>query len=313
MVVKSGSPRRRFLFPSLIVHLLLLVGTVGVSAGTETDAPESSPSKCTPVLQDKAQPPGARNRQAITLSALPRNILKDQKFLWVQPFRWKGVGLRGRAAMVGITAGLVAIDRPVGQEISDGPPGGGYTFGKRVERWGGGPTNYGVATAFYFIGRWRGNERARITGLLGLQAVTDSLIVVEILKTGSRRPRPTLPGGFEQNHNADGEFFTGGRSFPSGHSAEAWALATIIAHQYQHRRWVPPTAYCLAGLVAVSRASARRHFPSDIFVGSVLGYLIGRHVAHAGCEPPNHTPHRWRLVPYGSQDGGVGLRLSWQF
>ena len=31
-MVKSGSPRRRFLFPSLIVYLLLLVGTVGVSA-----------------------------------------------------------------------------------------------------------------------------------------------------------------------------------------------------------------------------------------------------------------------------------------
>ncbi len=127
VVVKSGSPRGRFSLPSLIVHLLLLVGTVGVSAGTETDAPESSPSKCTPVLQDEAQPPGARNRQTITLSALPRNILNDQKFLWVQPFRRKGVDLRWRAAMVGITAGLVAIDRPVGQEISDGPPGGGYT------------------------------------------------------------------------------------------------------------------------------------------------------------------------------------------
>lgn len=105
-MVKIVSPRRRFLFPGLIVHLLLLVGAVGVSAGTETDAAESSPSKCTPVLQDEAQPPEARNRQAITLSALPRNILNDQKFLWVQPFRRKGVDLRWRAAMVGITAGL---------------------------------------------------------------------------------------------------------------------------------------------------------------------------------------------------------------
>ncbi len=263
---------------------------------------------CPPALG--AEPPGLCPP---TLKKLPRNILRDQEFLWLRPFRLKHADLPWVAGILGTSAGLVAIDRPVGQELSDTPPGAGFAFSRRVGQLSGAATDLGVSAAFSLIGRRQGNERTRTTGLLGFQAVTDSLIVVEVLKTASQRPRPTRNRGRLRNHNADGQFFAGGRSFPSGHAAEAWALATVVAHQYSHRRWVPPTAYGLAGLVAVARVTRRKHFPADIFVGGVLGYLIGRHVTNAGCEPPNHTPRRWRLAPYGSQDGGVGLRLSWQF
>ncbi len=253
------------------------------------------------------------NGQQRTLKALPRNILRDQKFLWLRPFRLKRADLPWTAAILGTTAGMIAIDRPAAQKLSDNPPGGGFSFSHRGGQVSGGLTDFGIAGAFYLTGRWRGDEHARTTGLLGLQAVADSMIIIEILKTASQRPRPTQNGGSLRNHNADGAFFAGGRSFPSGHATEAWALATVVAGRYRHRRWAPPTAYGLAGLTAVLRVTGRKHFPGDAFVGSVLGYLIGRHVLHTASSSPSGTSRQLHLLPYTPRAGGTALSVAWVF
>lgn len=219
------------------------------------------------------------------LRGLPRGILLDQKFLWLRPFRLRRADLPLAAAFLGTTAALVGTDARVGRALSDSPPGAGFAFSRRVSKLGGGLSDFGVAGLFYFVGRIGKDERARRTGVLAFRAVADSLVVVEALKTATQRPRPTRAGGRLRNHDADGEFFRGGRSFPSGHSIEAWSLATVVACQYRHRRWVAPVAYSLAALVSVARLTQRKHFPSDTFVGGVLGYLIGRHVCHANPVP----------------------------
>lgn len=242
---------------------------------------------------------------------LPRHILLDQGFLWLRPFRLKSGDLPWAAAIAGPAAALIATDREVGQELSDSPPGEGVDFSRRVSQIGGGAGNFGVAAGFYLLGRWRDDERARSTGLLGLRALADSLIVVETLKSVFRRPRPTRQRGHVRIDDAEGSFFEGGRSFPSGHAIEAWAMATVVAGQYGHRRWIPPTAYGLAGLVAVARVTERKHFPSDIFIGGVLGYLIGRHVLHEASGGPGSQPRRWNLTPYLSS--GAGLTFAWEF
>ena len=248
-----------------------------------------------------------------TLKALPRNILHDQKFLWLRPFRLNRTDIPWAAGVLGTTAGLFTLDRRVGQGLSDSPPGGGYAFSHRVGQLSGAVTVFSIPTALYLVGRARDDGRARTTGLLGLQAVADTQIIVQILKTATQRPRPTFSGGRLRDHNADGEFFTGGRSFPSGHSAGAWALATVLARQYHDSGWVPPTAYALAGLVAVSRVTARRHFPADIFVGSVLGYLIGRRVSNANSRESSNLNRRWNLATCTVRDGGVALTFVWEF
>jgi undecaprenyl-diphosphatase len=57
-------------------------------------------------------------------------------------------------------------------------------------------------------------------------------------------------------------------SFPSGHSASAFAFATGVANQ------LPPVAaplYGLAGVVAYSRVHTGVHYPGDIVVGGTAG------------------------------------------
>jgi undecaprenyl-diphosphatase len=60
-------------------------------------------------------------------------------------------------------------------------------------------------------------------------------------------------------------------SFPSGHSATAFACATVIA-------WASPRlavpAFVLAALVAWSRVYVGVHWPLDVLGGSALGVLV---------------------------------------
>jgi membrane-associated phospholipid phosphatase len=84
---------------------------------------------------------------------------------------------------------------------------------------------------------------------------------------------------FPFTHNSTGEFWEGGRSFPSGHSATSFAFAAAIAHYYPHNRWVKWGAYALATGVTLSRYPAKKHYLSDILMGATVGYVTGSYVA----------------------------------
>lgn len=257
-------------------------------------------------------------KTTITFKTIHRDLLADQKAFWIAPFRVRNTDdVFLRVATVGTGAALLLIDRRVGQELTDTPPGDLYTFGRKVEIYGGGVADYSVAGLFWLAGKAGGSDRARATGVLGVRAVTGAMLVVGGMKFISQRPRPTVPGsgGWIREHNADGEFFTGGRAFPSGHAAGAWAMGTVVAHQYSHKKWVPPVAYGLAGLVAVSRVAERAHFPSDIFIGSAIGFFIGRHVYRSQFDSAGDdgSVRRWRIAPAVAPGGGVAVRAEWVF
>jgi membrane-associated phospholipid phosphatase len=67
-------------------------------------------------------------------------------------------------------------------------------------------------------------------------------------------------------------------SFPSGHSAAAFAFATGVAHT-SPRRAAPLRA--LAALVAYSRVHTGVHYPADVIAGSLLGVALAKMTAHA--------------------------------
>ncbi len=69
------------------------------------------------------------------------------------------------------------------------------------------------------------------------------------------------------------------------HAASAWAIASVVATRYPSW-WAQTAAYGLASAISFSRVSARQHFPSDVLVGSALGFLVGQYVAHQGVAKP---------------------------
>ncbi len=85
-------------------------------------------------------------------------------------------------------------------------------------------------------------------------------------------------------------------SMPSGHSATAFAVATVMALRIPRAGWV---LYPFAILVALSRVGVGVHWPSDILAGALFGISIGalvflpfRHLPgkHAPAHPPVPPP-----------------------
>jgi membrane-associated phospholipid phosphatase len=248
------------------------------------------------------------------------NILRDQRAIWTAPFRIQRGDARYLVPLGLGTATLIATDRHTAGEVDNG--GSLPTVSRDISHLGSVYTTGGIAAGFYLIGRARGDARARETGLLGAEALIDSGIVAVALKTATQRPRPLVD-------DASGEFFDGGYSFPSGHAINAWALATVIAHEYgQHRPLVRFGVYGLATMVSLSRYTGRKHFLSDALIGSALGYGIGRYVFYKHHDRSLDSPEgqhsfktRSNLWPFAApyfQHGHkgqsqYGLALTWDF
>ena len=63
-------------------------------------------------------------------------------------------------------------------------------------------------------------------------------------------------------------------SFPSGHTAQAFAAATFLSEEYKQRLpWIPYAAYGIAGSVGALRMANNRHYISDVLFGAGLGFL----------------------------------------
>jgi undecaprenyl-diphosphatase len=94
-----------------------------------------------------------------------------------------------------------------------------------------------------------------------------SNIVVYVLKAIVARPRPfDMLSGV---HVLENETFG---SFPSGHAANAFLAAFLLAQAYPKYRW---WFYGLAAVVAFSRVYMGVHYPLDVVAGALLGLGAG--------------------------------------
>jgi undecaprenyl-diphosphatase len=99
-------------------------------------------------------------------------------------------------------------------------------------------------------------------------------LVVHVLKEAFDRARPPVadPGLGSLVSIPDNP------SFSSGHSATAFAAATVVAIMSPRLR---PVALAIAAAVGLSRIYLRVHFPLDVLAGAVLGAGLGALCAYA--------------------------------
>jgi membrane-associated phospholipid phosphatase len=231
----------------------------------------------------------------------PKRILKDQAAIWKAPFKAKKEDAKWWLLFGGATGALLLADR----HLTNGLPNTAdqLNVSSKVSRAGSAYVLFPAAGAFALTGVLTRNEKARETGMLGIQAMIDAQILVAGLKLVSGRQRP-----HESDGRVDfGDFGHG--SFPSGHSISAFAPATVFSKQYGEHKWVPFAAYGAASAIAASRFTARKHFASDIMAGSALGYFIGRYVVR------QHSTSWWkpRIAPQvspASRSYGIGLAFG---
>jgi membrane-associated PAP2 superfamily phosphatase len=235
------------------------------------------PSHVSRYSPDRSDSPSERE---VTWRSLPKDFLHDQKDIWLFPTQLaKGRHWLPTLAIVGGTAGLIVADShamPYFQsharnlddinDVFDAP----ITAAEVIV----------LPASLLVSGYARHDSYQTATALLAGEAYADSAIVDLAIKAVTRRERPSdiPPGG-----SFDNTFFNGGKSpfkgssFPSGHAAGVFSVATVIASRYHRHRWVPWVMYGFATAVSFSRVTTSAHFPSDVFLGAALGYTITRY------------------------------------
>ena len=203
-----------------------------------------------------------------------RNFVNDQKAIWTSPFHLKPADADWLIPMGALAGGLFATDTEFEKHLSNSP--NRIKYSKDFGNAGVGAF-VGVGAGMYVWGHVTHDEHKRETGFLAGEAAVDSLAATYALKYAFGRERPL-------NNNYQGGFWQGGDSFPSEHSAAAWAIAGVIAHEYPG----PLTsvlAYGLAAGVSGSRLTGKQHFPSDVLIGSAMGWFIGQEVYRHHHDP----------------------------
>ncbi|HLF15799.1 MAG TPA: phosphatase PAP2 family protein, partial [Bacteroidota bacterium] len=166
-----------------------------------------------------------------------------------------------------------------------------------------------ASLGLYFGGLFSGDDKVRVTGRLMGEALFLAGIPAIILQYGLGRSRPYSGDGpwkynfFERSNEK--------QSLPSGHSAVAFAISTVLAKRIG-RLWASVPLYTMAGLTALSLGWTGQHWPSDLLIGAAIGYLAGSYVVSREEE----RSESGGLTQSGSEDrftarigpGGVSVR-----
>jgi membrane-associated phospholipid phosphatase len=227
---------------------------------TSADPPQSSAS---------ASPDSSRDK---FLTRWVKRGLRDQADIYTAPLHRSG--MKWTIGLPLVTAGLIAIDKHASGALPRNPSSASADISD-VGLF----ATAGAVGVLLIDGKAQGDSHAFETGVLGAEAMANSGVVYAVLQLIAERERPLEgkgQGHFSQTSGLD-------NSFPSGHSIITWTAASSIAHEYP-KPWVEWLAYGTAATVSVTRFTSLQHFPSDVVVGSTLGYLIGRHIFHAHCK-----------------------------
>ena len=192
-----------------------------------------------------------------------KHLAGDQKQFWTTPTHFQAKDFLWVAPSAGIAASFIASDSWWAKQV----PLSHVQTSLHISNY----STYSLIAlggASFALGHMTRDDHLQEAGLLSGEAAIDSTAVAYLFKGISERQRP-LDG------NGHGDFFHGGASFPSEHSAIAWSIASVWAHEYPG--WFSQiAAYGLASTVTITRVTGRQHFPSDVLIGSALGWYFGR-------------------------------------
>jgi membrane-associated phospholipid phosphatase len=250
--------------------MLVILLPVEQSKAQADSQPPSPALEAKTELPENPIPPthSAKSEENRLVTPIMKHLALDQKQFWTAPFHLDREDAKLLVPFAAFTGGLIAGDGWISRRV----PTSQINRSKSISDY----ATYsfiGAAGASYLWGHFTRNDHLRETGLLASEAALNSAAVAYLFKTVTQRPRP-LDG------TGNGTFFEGGSSFPSEHSAIAWSMASVVAHEYPGTL-TKLAAYGLASAVTVTRVTGKQHFSSDVVVGSALGWYFARQIYRA--------------------------------
>ncbi len=242
--------------------------------------------------------------------SFPKMVLLDTGHVLTSPIHWRG---REWILFSASTAAVVALTR-ADEALSDRAREGGSTLGfvgDTLEGLGDG-RSFLLLGGFYLAGAIGHDSKAKNVFFDGLSAsLIASGMITPVLSSLIGRERPTESQGAYAFHPFEG------RSFPSGHTTQAFAVASVIATSYD-QLWVKVTAYGAAAVTAYVRVQRGKHFPTDVVVAAAIGTAVGRSVVHfnrklrSGEAEPESGGAQLTILPILSA-GTLGVSASLDF
>ena len=236
-------------------------------------------------------------------------LLNPVRFV-TAPLKWDAKDwLFAGLATAGVV-GLAFLDEPlrdfwqdsVRGSASDGIADVGDALGGSKTLWAGVGAGLGIG----LIAR---DSKLQVASLEAFQSLLITAAFTEGLKNLVHRHRPEASP--DDAFQFDGPSLSGdNKSFPSGHAAHSFAVASSFASAYPDDPLVAPIAYGAAGLVAWSRVNDDKHWLTDVVVGAVLGYSIGKLVYVT--SPFRNKDQKLSLRPY-SGNGATGVEIAVRF
>lgn len=173
-----------------------------------------------------------------------------------------------------------------------------------------------AALAFLPAGWISGSKYTVDTGVLAIQAMLHSFVVIQLVKHLTGRQRPSWDHGRDEWFGPSAFFkrYEEGQwarydAFASGHTITIWSLATVVASRHGKGILLPALCYSVAGLAGMATITEDLHWISDVFIAAVAGYAIGRLVLSRHRERNN----AFSFSPYLGRNGGFGISLSLVF
>jgi membrane-associated phospholipid phosphatase len=247
------------------------------SSATTVMAPAGTPGDALPDAPAPQKP--------VTEKGLILAILKDQLPIWTSPVRIRTHDLIWLLPLGAATGVTMATDSDAMRGVSRDRTFNKDSVNVSNSLLGG---EIAVPVVLYGVGLFKGNARTRENGILSGEALADSVVVEEVTKVIFRRERPLY-------HDAAGDFFASNvgpdGSFPSSHSMLAWTLAAVVAGEYPSK-WVQLSIYSVASGVSLTRVLGQEHFPTDVLLGGVAGWLIGHYVSRNTRSTTRLTRHK---------------------
>jgi membrane-associated phospholipid phosphatase len=231
----------------------------------------------------------------------PRFLWRNIENVFQRPIHWsKKDWMYAGGVLVAVKLSF-SLDDQATSLIQGSRTPGSRTFGKEIGKFG---MEYGWATlgSFYLAGSLFGSDKAKSVARDGLTAnLIAAGMITPLLKEVTGRSRPILGEG-----SNDFVPFSGNHSFPSGHTTQAFAIASTIAAHYPEHRWVQITSYGIATMVGLSRMESDAHFVSDVLAGAAIGTFVGLEVTRRG-----KNGGKYKLGPYFAK-GRAGVSLRFQ-
>lgn len=231
----------------------------------------------------------------------------DFKSMIASPARWNTTHWITVTLLTGATIVLYENDAKIQKWALDHKTTTSNNIGDNATLAGCGALTLPIVGGMYLYGSLADDGKMRKTSLLTVESFILTGVVVQTLKYATGRHRPYTGDG---PRSWDGPGFHNGDelSFPGGHASAAFSVATVIASEYDNII-VPTLAYGIATLTALNRVEHNAHWPSDIFVGSAIGYFTGKLVV---ASHRNSRENKLSFTPVVN-DGGLGIVLNYRF